>query len=107
MSLKILGFGFWRTQRSILKDYWNLFDFIIVLLSWINYLLEDINVNFSPLRSLKVLRPLKTFSKIQKLKKLILTIFKSIPFIIDIIFILFFVYLIFAIGGLELFNGVL
>ena len=77
------------------------------MLSWVNYMLEDVSVNFSPLRSLKVLRPLKTFSKIQKLKKLIMTIFMSIPFIIDILFILFFFYLIFAIGGLVLFNGVL
>lgn len=106
-AIKSLGYGFWRSNQSILRDYWNLFDFLIVLLSWINFLLEDVHINFSPLRSLKVLRPLKTFSKIQKLKKLIMTIFKSIPHIIDILFILFFVYLIFAIGGLVLFNGVL
>lgn len=39
MSLKILGYGFYRGPNSILKDSWNLFDFIIVLMSWLNYFL--------------------------------------------------------------------
>ena len=107
IGLKIIGLGLIFGKNSLIKDKWNLFDFLIILSSWINFILKDTNVNFSPLRTLRVLRPLKTISTIKKLKNLILTIFRSIPYLLDILFILFFVYLIFAIAGLHLFNGIM
>lgn len=102
LTLKVLGFG-----KRFFKDFWNIFDSVIVLFSWGDFFLKEFDYKLTALRSLRVLRPLKTISTIKKLKILILTIFASIPFLLEILLILGFVYLMFAIGGLHIFQGVL
>lgn len=106
LLLKIIGYGFTKTEKGILKDSWNFFDALIVTITWINYSLKNLHINLSPLRALKILKPLKTISKIPKLKMLIITIFKSLPFIFDILFVNVFVLCVYSITGLVLFNGI-
>lgn len=109
MTLKILGMGFLFTRGAYLRDYWNMLDFIIVISAWVPIFLQSdgSTINLSGLRSLRVLRPLKTISSIRKLKALILTIFNAIPNLLEIVVVILFVFLIFAIGGLQLFRGLL
>ena len=102
LVLKLIGYG-----TKFFSDKWNIFDFLIVFFSWIDFLLKEIDYNFSSLRVLRVLRPLKTISNIKKLKMLIMTILSSVPYLVDILVILGFVYLLFAIAGLHIFSGVL
>ena len=102
LTLKVFGYG-----KQFYKDYWNLFDTVIVLFSWVDLFMKGFKYSFTSFRSLRVLRPLKTISSIKKLKMLIQTILSSVPFLIDILLILVFVYLMFAIGGLYIFSGVL
>ena len=106
LMLKLIGFGFVKRDKGVLRDPWNFFDLLIVSITWINYFLQNLQVNLAPLRSLRILRPLKTISKIPKLKMLIVTIFKSIPHMMDILFVNVFVLTIYAIGGLVLFHGI-
>ena len=36
ITFKVFGFGFFAKRESIFRDWWNLFDFIIVCSSWLN-----------------------------------------------------------------------
>lgn len=108
MFLKILGLGFFLNRGSYLRDPWNLLDFTIVISGYIPLFIQgNSGVNLSGLRSLRVLRPLKTVTAIKKLRSLIITIFSAIPYLLEIMVVLVFVFLIFAIGGLQLFAGLL
>ena len=104
--LKVMGQGIIGGRTAFLKDVWNIFDLFIVLSSWLNYLLANIQINLSALRSFRVLRPLRTVSAIRPLRALIKTIFSSIPDLIEIILIMIFIYFIFAIAGVNLFSGI-
>ena len=35
--LKIIGYGFVKREKGILRDPWNFFDMVIVSITWINY----------------------------------------------------------------------
>lgn len=110
MFLKILGLGFVMNRGSYLRDPWNALDFVIVISGYLPIFFSGSslgNINFSGLRSLRVLRPLKTVTAIQELRSLIITIFAAIPYLLEIMVVLMFTFLIFAIAGLQLFSGLL
>ncbi len=71
------------------------------------YFFTNTSVNLSSLRSLRVLRPLRTISMIKPLKIILATLFSAFPLLLDSLLILIFFFLIFAIGGVQLFSGVL
>ena len=105
--LKVIGLGLISGKKAFLKDLWNIFDLVIIIISILNYLQVDGGLNLIALRSLKVLRPLKTISIVKKFRNLIETILSAIPYLLDIALILIFMYLVFAISGMHLFHGVL
>lgn len=108
MVLKIIGLGFILPKGAYLRDGWNILDFTIVVSSYIPILFEGSSgVNLQSLRSLRVLRPLRTITTIRPLKVLLGTIFASIPYLVNTIIILFFFFLVFAIGGVQLYKGLL
>ena len=103
--LKIIVMGFAGNQYAYLNDAWNKLDFIIVLISLVNFL-PGLNPGFlKALRSARVLRPLKSISKLEKMKILMRTIVYSISGLINVCAFLSFVFGIFAILGLHVFNG--
>ena len=88
-----------------MSDAWNILDFIIVLISLVNFL-PGLNPGFlKALRAARVLRPLKSISKLEKMKILMRTIVYSISGLINVCAFLSFVFGIFAILGLHVFNG--
>ncbi len=100
MFLKIFGLGFLFNKGAYLRDTWNILDFVIVITSYIPYILSTSKtVNLSSLRSLRVLRPLRTISSIKALRNLLAALFAAIPLLSDQIIILMFFYTIFAIAG--------
>jgi len=106
--LKILGLGFLFNEGAYLRDGWNILDFTIVSSSMLPIFLGS-NTGFSlnSLRSLRVLRPLRTISTVKSLKVLLNTLFSSLPYLLNTLIILLFFFIIFAVGGLQLFMGVL
>lgn len=42
IGIKIIGFGIFIGEKRIIGDNWNLFDLLIILSSWINFLLQDV-----------------------------------------------------------------
>jgi len=60
--------------RRSLKDPWNLFDFIVVSISWF----PSAGI-FSVLRSLRVLRALRIISTVPRLRKVVTGLLNSLP----------------------------
>lgn len=93
---------------AYLRDGWNILDFCIVTTSLLPLLIgSGGGVNLSSLRSLRVLRPLRTISSIRALKVLLATLFSAIPQLLTTLLILFFFFMVFAIGGVQLYKGLL
>ncbi|KAL4505974.1 hypothetical protein ABPG72_013735 [Tetrahymena utriculariae] len=105
--LKIIAMGFVLPKGAYLRDGWNILDFSIVVSSLLPLVVGSSTVNLRALRSLRILRPLRTISKVKKLKILLKTLFSAIPYLVNSMIILTFFFLIFAIGGLQLFSGLL
>lgn len=54
-----------------------------------------------------MLRPLRAITSIEELKVLVSSVLKALPLLRDAIIVLIFFFLIFAIGGVNLFSGML
>ena len=111
MSLKIIGLGFICHKKAYLRDGWNVLDFIIIITSYLPYMLtnesDTSSFKLSSLRILRVLRPLRTISSIKSLRNLLVTLFSSMPLLLDILLFLLFFFVTFAMIGVHLFSGVL
>ncbi|EGR31607.1 hypothetical protein IMG5_106200 [Ichthyophthirius multifiliis] len=108
MIFKILASGFLFNKEAYLRDIWNILDFIIVGTGYIPYILtSNQGVNLSSLRSLRILRPLRTISTIKSLRNILNSLFSAVNLLKNSIVVLLFFYIIFAIGGLQLFSGIL
>jgi len=108
MGLKIIGLGFLLSKNAYLRDTWNILDFIIVTTAYLPYLFDTSSgVNLSSLRSLRVLRPLRTITSVKALKNILKALFSAMRLLLDSIIILIFFFMVFAIGGVQLFQGIL
>lgn len=111
MVLKIVVMGLISTPRAYLKDYWNVLDGGIVVISVFNLASELVSlglgdVNFlRSLRALRALRPLRTIKRAPGLRMAVNTIFATLPAFINIGMVALVVYLAFAIIGVEFFGG--
>ena len=121
MCIKIVGQGFIIGKKTYLHDSWNILDFVIVMSAWLsiaqdlmpqdeNYVAnvdEEESLSLSSLRAFRVLRPLRAITSIKGLKLLVSAVLKALPLLGDSIIVLMFFFLIFAIGGVNLFSGML
>lgn len=105
MALKIQALGFIIPPDSYIKDYWNILDFVIVLTSYLPYVMEGQSANITVLRAFRVLRPLRTISKMKKLRVILEVIFDSMNNMKDVLILMVFFYTICAIAGLQLLSG--
>ena len=106
MVLRIFSLGFIWNKGSYLRSYWCQLDFICVTTA----LFEMMGIggsSASGLRAFRVLRPLRFVNNIEGLKIIVSSVMLAIPLLSDTIIVLFFFFLIFAIGGLNLFMGML
>jgi len=86
------------------NDGWNTLDFLVVLAS-LPTLFGRRDSKYASLRSLRALKPLRLFSI--RLKVLVGTILTSLAGLFDVILLLMFLFVVFAVGAVQLFNGVL
>ena len=83
-------------------------DFLIVIASIVEFLLEELRlpgVNLRPLRTLRILRPLKAMKAVPSLRKQVQALIKSIVGLCNVAIFLIFICLLFAIFGLQMFQG--
>ena len=106
MVLRIFSKGFLLGEDAYLKSYWNILDFICVVTAYFE-MVSGGGASVSGLRAFRVLRPLRFVNNIQGLKVIVSSVIGAIPVLKNTIVVLFFFFLIFAIGGLNLFMGML
>ena len=109
-ALKIVSYTFYSAEDAYIKDYWNIFDFIVVIVGWISWVLERLfkgtNMRgLAGLRAFRILRPLRALKSIKGLKKLASALIASIVHLGETTIILFFVFLIFALAGNQMWQG--
>ena len=109
MVLKILGLGFIFNRGAYLRDAFNILDFFIVVSAYLSMMQNDSNggLSLSSLRAFRVLRPLRAVNNIPGLKLIVKSIVAALSLLADAVIVLLFFFLIFAIGGVNLFSGML
>lgn len=104
--VKIFALGFAFNKKAYLRDWWNILDITIVVTSW----LEKGNnggVKLTALRAMRVLRALKSVNSIKGLKILITALMRSFKPLMSSFAVFFFFIFLFAIGGLQMWMGIL
>nr|AEJ87267.1 voltage operated calcium channel Cav1A [Dugesia japonica] len=112
--LKLSAFSF----KNYFSDAWNIFDFIVVLGSYVDIIISKANTNSSPqvgktkfisinfFRLFRVMRLVKLLSKEDSIRKLLWTFIKSfqaLPYVALLIVMLFFIY---AVIGMQMFGKI-
>jgi voltage-dependent calcium channel L type alpha-1D len=95
--LKIIAYGFFVHPKSYLRDSWNGFDFLVLIISYISMLPSLPNLKV--LRVLRVLKPLRSINAVPSMKKQFTTLIMSIPGILQVVLFLMFFFGVFSILG--------
>src|SRR6056300_173388 len=96
--LKSIAYGFIRGNRAFLKDGWNVFDFIIVVASVLNFVPGV--PNLSVVRGCRVLRPLRSISRLPNLRKIINALVGSLSELANAMVLLLFILVCFSLFGM-------
>ena len=99
MIVKIYSLGF----KKYLSDAWNVFDAIIVIIGWIDFIFSDA-VSISSLKTLRILRLFKLIKFFSSLKTTILSIFTTFDELKYSFFLLGLFVFLFGLIGFQLFN---
>ena len=108
--LKIITFTFYSAEDAYIKDYWNILDFLVVIIGLISFSVEILLggkklSGLSALKAFRILRPLKTVKRFRGLRKVVLALLASIGHLEETVLILFFFFLLFSITGLQMWQG--
>ena len=106
MVMRIFSMGFILEKGSYLRNNWCQLDFICVTTAYLE-IIGGSGGSLGALRAFRVLRPLRFVNNIEGLKIVVSSVMAAIPMLKHTIIVLFFFFLIFAIGGLNLFMGML
>ena len=104
MILKLIGYG-----RSYFMDGWNLFDFFIIISSYVSLILDllieglNIGSSASVIRTFRISRILRLINKAKGLRTMFNTIIITIPALANIGGLLAIIIFIYAILGTNLF----
>lgn len=108
-TAKIIALGFALGEGVYLKDSWNILDFIIVLSSILNWLLDafsTVSLTFlRGFRALRALRPLRMISKNEGMKTIVNSLLKAIPSLFNVALINILFLVVFGILGVQIFKG--
>uniref|UniRef100_A0AAX7VHX6 Voltage-dependent T-type calcium channel subunit alpha n=1 Tax=Astatotilapia calliptera TaxID=8154 RepID=A0AAX7VHX6_ASTCA len=106
MVVKMIALGIFG-RRCYLGDTWNRLDFFIVMAGMVEYSLDLQNVNFTAIRTVRVLRPLKAINRVPSMRILVNLLLDTLPMLGNVLLLCFFVFFIFGIIGVQLWAGLL
>ena len=96
-------------KNAYLDDAWNKLDFIVVLSSWVNILVElfdfDLGIEVSTLRALRILRVLRSLKFSQGIKTIMTTIADAMPLAANVVVFIAFLFVVSGIIGVQMFRG--
>ncbi|CBY08747.1 unnamed protein product [Oikopleura dioica] len=105
LLLKWFGLG----SEVYFQSYFNIFDLIVIALSWLDYVIKIFFVEFSLgisiLRALRLLKAFKVTPVWKDLSNLVVSLMSSVKSILALIFLLFLMLMVFALLGMQLFGG--
>ena len=108
-ALKLIGYGI----TDYFKDAWNVFDFVIVIVSIIGLIINEATTDdvgaaesLTGIRLLRVLRVFRLIRNAPKLRALFVTLGYALPSLINIGFLMSVIFFIFGIFGVEFFGKV-
>ena len=119
MLLKMFGLGVILHPHAYLRDGWNVMDFTIVMLGFLDMSVTILShfisppgadvfvLNTSAFRVFRVLRPLRTISGVAGARVMVTSLFASIPMLADVFLLCMLVFLVFGILGVQVFQGVM
>eukprot|EP00397_Hematodinium_sp_SG-2012_P000464 GEMP01000464.1.p1 GENE.GEMP01000464.1~~GEMP01000464.1.p1 ORF type:complete len:1850 (+),score=300.04 GEMP01000464.1:241-5790(+) len=109
MVLKMIAFGIFFQVNPDRPAYmlvsWNLLDFVVVSVSWIDILGPSNLASLKTLRILRALRPLRLISRNKNLKLVVDTLFKAVPELANLFIVGCLFFLIFGLGAISYFKG--
>ena len=105
--IKIIANGFlFCGDSSYIRSYWNILDFIVVIISVISISTDNKSLKIvKVLRMIRVLRPLRLISRNQGLKLAVKTLISAIPNVINVAIVCLLFYLIFGIFFISTLKG--
>lgn len=104
--IKSLSIGLVFDKNSYLRDWWNIIDFVIIIISVIDFALSSISIKYIKVfRLLRTLRPLRFISHNVSMKIVVKALIESIVAIVNVVVVCLIVWLMFAILGVSLFAG--
>uniref|UniRef100_A0A8C4F5I4 Voltage-dependent T-type calcium channel subunit alpha n=1 Tax=Dicentrarchus labrax TaxID=13489 RepID=A0A8C4F5I4_DICLA len=106
MVIKMVAMGIFG-KKCYLGDAWNRLDFFIVVAGMLEYSLNLQNVNFSAVRTVRVLRPLRAINRVPSMRILVTLLLDTLPMLGNVLLLCFFVFFIFGIVGVQLWVGLL
>ena len=87
--IKIISFGFFYDKNSYLRESWSILDFIIVVTSLVDILIEGVNLEiFRIFRLLRTLRPLRFISHNKNMKIVVNSLLTSVGAILNVLIVM-------------------
>uniref|UniRef100_A0AAV2LQQ2 Ion transport domain-containing protein n=1 Tax=Knipowitschia caucasica TaxID=637954 RepID=A0AAV2LQQ2_KNICA len=80
---------------------------ILTCFTMVEYSLDLQNVNFTAIRTVRVLRPLKAINRVPSMRILVNLLLDTLPMLGNVLLLCFFVFFIFGIIGVQLWAGLL
>eukprot|EP00826_Nyctotherus_ovalis_P043544 TRINITY_DN4598_c0_g3_i1.p1 TRINITY_DN4598_c0_g3~~TRINITY_DN4598_c0_g3_i1.p1 ORF type:complete len:690 (-),score=158.09 TRINITY_DN4598_c0_g3_i1:567-2636(-) len=104
--LKIISLGFMFDKNSYLRSSWNIFDFFIIIVSWMDLTISSVNIPMvRVLRLFRTFKPLRFLSQNVSMRVIVTALFKSLGAIINTLFVILLVWFMFSIVGVSFFAG--
>ena len=101
--IKSIALGFCIEKSTYLRDYWNMWDFLIVVTSLVDVFTTDFTMPvIKVFRMLRTLRPLRFVSHNVNMKIVVNSLLNSVTSIINVIIVIFIVWLMFGVLGVSL-----
>ena len=104
--VKSISIGLIRGENSYCKDPWNLLDFFILIISFLDTFTASLNLtSLKVFRVVRALRALRFISRNSSMKQLVSALLSSLGAITNVIVVMFVVWFMFAVLGISIFSG--
>lgn len=103
--IKIIAYGFFRGEKSFLKDTWNKLDFLVMINGLI--CLYPGMGRYKELKIFRTFRPLRSISFLPGLRHLVNTVVLSMRQFFHLFLLLSFFYILYGVLGVSLWSGLL
>lgn len=103
MAVKVTAFGFVLHKHAYLRDGWTFFEFVMVVVSWAQFLPGA--PNLAMIRLVRVMRPLQLVSRLPGMRPVATTLLKGARPVGSVVLFCFFLTFLVGLVSIEIFAG--